>query len=471
MPFDRLKRRDFITLLGAAAGVVVTAPLLAAGQDYPNRPVMLIVNFPPGGSTDAMARIIREPLVQALGQSIIIDNRGGAGGTTGAAAVANAKPDGYTLLLSVNSALTTNRYLQKNFPFDPKTAFSPITLTSDVALVLAVHPSLPVHDVTGLIEYARKNPGKLAYATPGIGSSHHICGELLKQKVGIDMVHVPYRGGALAMQDLLAGNVKVGFSTLPVALPQAQAGGIRVIAAAEKTRLPELPDTPTIDETVSRRHQRRLEWPAGAGRSAGADHRQAQCSGGGGAEDAGHYRQNEASGPAPTEQHACGIRQPPRQRGRPLGEGHSIDWHSARIADGCGSVPLVRVRHQRQMQRDRGEATRILPSLNVKTARSWRGIVPFTHLAREGRMTVTIGRRELLAALGGAAAAWPLAARAQQVERTRRIGARLAAFTQALSQLGWSEGRNLRIDARWATAGDVHRHAAELVALPPDVLL
>jgi tripartite-type tricarboxylate transporter receptor subunit TctC len=150
-------------------------------------------------------------------------------------AVANAKPDGYTILLSVNSALTTNRYLQKNFPFDPKTAFAPITVTSDVALVLAV---------TELIEYARKNPGKLAYATAGIRSSHHICGELLKQKVGIDMVHVPYRGGALAMQDLLAGNVKVGFSTLPVALPQAQAGGIRVIAAAEKTRLPELPDTP-----------------------------------------------------------------------------------------------------------------------------------------------------------------------------------------------------------------------------------
>jgi tripartite-type tricarboxylate transporter receptor subunit TctC len=246
-----VKRREFITLIGGAAVAVVTiSPVVAAGQDYPSRSITLIVNFPPGGSTDATARIIREPLSQALGQSIIIDNRGGAGGTTGAAAVANAKPDGYTLLLSVNSALTTNRYLQKNFPFDPKTAFAPITLTSDVALVLAVHPSLPVHDVTELIEYARKNPGKLAYATPGIGSSHHVCGELLKQKVGIDMVHVPYRGGALAMQDLLAGNVKVGLSTLPVALPQAQAGGIRVIAAAEKTRLPELPDTPTIDEAV-----------------------------------------------------------------------------------------------------------------------------------------------------------------------------------------------------------------------------
>src|SRR5262249_59192312 len=199
MPCDRLKRAAFITLLGAAASVTVPAPLLAAGQDYPNRPVTLIVNFPPGGSTDAMARIIREPLIQALGQSIISDNRGGAGGTTGAAAVANAKPDGYTLLLSANSPLTTNRYLQKNFPFDPKTAFAPITLTSDVALVLAVHPSLPVRDVAELIEYAKKNPGKLAYASPGIGSSHHICGELIKQKAGIDMVHVPYRGGPLAI--------------------------------------------------------------------------------------------------------------------------------------------------------------------------------------------------------------------------------------------------------------------------------
>src|SRR5881227_4021471 len=134
------KQLQSIVLL-AAAIVIVAAPY-AAAQDYPHRPITLIVNFPAGGSTDAMARILREPLSQGLGQSIIIDNRGGAGGTTGAAAAANAKPDGYTLLLSVNSSLITNKFLQKNFPFDPRTAFAPITLSSDVALVLAVHPSL-----------------------------------------------------------------------------------------------------------------------------------------------------------------------------------------------------------------------------------------------------------------------------------------------------------------------------------------
>src|SRR5215467_11293010 len=246
-----VKRREFITLIGGAAVAVVTiSPVIAAGQDYPSRSITLIVNFPPGGSTDATARIIREPLSQALGQSIIIDNRGGAGGTTGAAAVANAKPDGYTLLLSVNSSLITNKFLQKNFPFDPRTAFAPITLTSDVALVLAVHPSMPVHGVSELIDYARKNPGKLAYGSAGIGTMHHIMGVFFKQKTAYEMVHVPYRGGAPLMQDLIAGNVKVSFNTLPTALPQAQAGLIRIIAVAEKTRLPELPDKPTIDETI-----------------------------------------------------------------------------------------------------------------------------------------------------------------------------------------------------------------------------
>src|SRR5262245_34966869 len=222
----------------------------ADAQDYPARPITMIVGFPPGGSTDATARILQDPLSQALGQNIIIDNRGGAGGTTGAAAVASARPDGYTLLFSVNASLTMNMYLQKNFPFDTLKAFAPITLASDVVLVLVVNSSLPVKSVPELIEYAKRNPGKLAYGSSGVGSGHHICGELIKQKTGIDMVHVPYRGGAPTMQDLVAGNIGVAFGTLPSVLPHVASGAIRKIAAAEREPLPDHPDLPLIHETL-----------------------------------------------------------------------------------------------------------------------------------------------------------------------------------------------------------------------------
>jgi len=240
----------FHALRHVLVAMLLLMPFRAWAQDYPTRPITMIVGFPPGGSTDAAARIVQDPMQRALGQTIIIDNRGGAGGTTAAAAVANANPDGYTLLLSVNASLTMNMYMQKNFPFNSKTAFAPISLTSDVVLVLAVNSELPVKSVPELIEYARKNPGKLSYGSSGVGSGHHICGELLKQKTGIDMVHVPYRGGGPAIQDLVAGNIQVSFGTLPAILPHVASGKIRIIAAAEKKRLPDFPDLPTIDETV-----------------------------------------------------------------------------------------------------------------------------------------------------------------------------------------------------------------------------
>ena len=236
----------FVSLFAA----VLAAPGAILAQDYPTRPITMVVPFPPGGSTDAMARIIQDPMGQALGQTLVIDNRGGAGGSTGAAAVANARPDGYTILLSVNASLTMNMYMQKSFPFDSKKAFAPITLLSDVALVLAVNSALPVKTVPELIDYARKNPGKLSYGSAGVGSGHHISGEILKQKTGIDMVHVPYRGGGPLIQDLVAGNIQVGFGTLPAVLPHAATGAIRIIAVAEKTRLADMPDMPTINEFV-----------------------------------------------------------------------------------------------------------------------------------------------------------------------------------------------------------------------------
>jgi tripartite-type tricarboxylate transporter receptor subunit TctC len=187
---------------------------------------------------------------QTLGQHNNTDNTSGAGGTDAAAAVANAKPDGYTLLYTVNAALTMNMYMQKNFPFNSKTAFAPVGVASDVVLALAVNAKMPIHSVQELIDYAKKNPGKLSYGSSGVGSGHHICGELLKQKTGIDMVHVPYRGGAPAVQDLVAGQIPVAFGTLPALLPHVASGAIRIIASAEKGRLSEFPDLPAINEIV-----------------------------------------------------------------------------------------------------------------------------------------------------------------------------------------------------------------------------
>src|SRR5262249_2445972 len=160
------------TIQVAVLAVIGLSPP-AFALDYPNRPITVVVPFPPGASTDASARITQDPMSQVLGQPIVIDNRGGAGGPTGSAAVANSKPDGYTLLVTVNAPITMNKYMQKNFPFNPKTAFAPITLMADSVLALAVNATLPVSSVPELIDYAKRNPGKLAYGSAGIGSGPH----------------------------------------------------------------------------------------------------------------------------------------------------------------------------------------------------------------------------------------------------------------------------------------------------------
>jgi tripartite-type tricarboxylate transporter receptor subunit TctC len=238
-----------IVACGALALMTLPPPVVRA-QDYPNRPITVIVSFPPGASTDASARLTRDALAETLGQPVVIDNRAGAGGTIGSAAVANAAPDGYTLLVTVNPPITMNMYMQKNFPYDAMKAFAPISLMADSVLVLAVNAALPVKSVAELVDYAKKNPGKLSYGSAGIGSGHHIAGELLKQRTGIDMVHVPYRGTGPAIQDLVAGQIQISFGTTPAVLPQAAAGTIRILALAEARRHPDLPSIPTIDEAV-----------------------------------------------------------------------------------------------------------------------------------------------------------------------------------------------------------------------------
>ncbi len=229
---------------------VLTAAGAASAQDYPIRAITIIVPFTPGASTDAVARLTRDVLERELGAPVVIDNRGGAGGTIGAAAVANAKADGYTLLITVNAPITMNMYVQKTFPYNALTAFEPISLAAESVLVLAVNASLPVKSVQELVDYAKQNPGRLSYGSAGIGSAHHIAGELIKQKTGIDMAHVVYRGSGPAIQDLVAGNIQVSFGTTPAVLPHAQAGTIRMIALAEARRHPDLPGVPTIHETL-----------------------------------------------------------------------------------------------------------------------------------------------------------------------------------------------------------------------------
>jgi tripartite-type tricarboxylate transporter receptor subunit TctC len=210
----------------------------------------VVAPFPPGASVDALARITRDPLSELLGQPVVIENRAGAGGSTGAGVVANAAPDGYTLLVTVNAPITMNTFLQKSIPFDPRRSFTPVTLAAETSLLLAVHPSLPVNNVAELLAHAKSTTGKLSYGSAGVGSGHHITGELLKQKSGIDMNHVPYRGGAPAIQDLVAGHIQISFGTPPAVLPQSTAGRIRIIAVSEDRRFPDLPAVPTIAETV-----------------------------------------------------------------------------------------------------------------------------------------------------------------------------------------------------------------------------
>ncbi|MFN3348827.1 Bug family tripartite tricarboxylate transporter substrate binding protein [Pseudorhodoplanes sp.] len=245
------------TKRSAVFALALAAPIFAAGiasaqtANWPNRAITLIVPYPPGASTDFIARLIRDPLEAELKVPVVVENKPGAGGTTGAAQVAKAAPDGYTFLVTVNAPVTMNSFMQKNFPFDPMKSFTPVIKVADVVMTLAVNAKLPVNTVQELIDYAKKNPDqKMSFGSAGVGSAHHIAGELLKQKTGINMVHVPYRGGGPAIADLVAGHIPISFGTTPAVMPQAQAGTIRILALVETKRSPDLPGIPTVSETV-----------------------------------------------------------------------------------------------------------------------------------------------------------------------------------------------------------------------------
>jgi tripartite-type tricarboxylate transporter receptor subunit TctC len=222
----------------------------AFAQSWPDRQITLIVPFPPGGSTDILARIVATHLRQSLGQSVIIENRTGASGNIGTAAVARAAPDGYTLLFNTMSVHTMNHALFTSMPFDGVKDFSPIALLAYVTNTMIIHPSVPANNVREFIDYAKANPGKIAYASGGPGSTNHLCAALFEKLAGVSMVHVPYRGGAPAVADTVAGQTQLLFTAGTQSLEHVKAGKLRLLAITEGKRSSLLPDVPTVGETV-----------------------------------------------------------------------------------------------------------------------------------------------------------------------------------------------------------------------------
>ena len=247
-----MNRRRFLTAaqaLGAALLAQVVPFGSAVAQEYPDRPVHLIVPFPPGGGADILARTVAPRLAQALGKPIVIENKPGAGGNVGAEYVARAAPDGYTLLYGTNGTHGINASLYRNLRFDPVKDFVPVSRMTTIAAMLIVNNQFPPTTVDELIRYAKANPGKVNFASAGNGTTSHLAGELFKTMAGIDIVHVPYRGGALAVTDLIGGQVQMMIDVMPNALPLARDGRARGIAVSTATRYPGAPEYPTIAES------------------------------------------------------------------------------------------------------------------------------------------------------------------------------------------------------------------------------
>jgi tripartite-type tricarboxylate transporter receptor subunit TctC len=218
-----------------------------AAQPYPNRPVKIIVPTPAGGPVDVMARVLANALPAFLGQNVIVENRAGAGNTLGSRTAAAAEPDGYTLLASAASGLIMSPMIYKTAGYD-ETSFAPIALVTETPQVLVAHPAAPFNTVGELIAYAKANPGRLNYSTGGAGTLPHLTAELFKQLTGTDIVHVPYKGGGPALTDVVGGQVQFTFDTLGTSLQLIRAGMLKPLAVSNPTRLPELPDVPTMPE-------------------------------------------------------------------------------------------------------------------------------------------------------------------------------------------------------------------------------
>jgi len=237
---------DFVGSILTKVGFGLNARRL---ESYPIRAVTIILPFPSGGPGEFVIRLVADGLSCALGQSVIIENQpGGASGTVGATAVVSADPNGYTLLWSSPSPLITAPVVYKNLGYDPVKSFAPIAMTFSAPQVLTINPRTPVTSVQELVAHAKANPGKINFASPGYGTQPHLLGEMFKSMAAIDIIHIPYRGPAAAIADLLAGQVQMYFETAPVVLPHIETGKLKALAVAAKTRLPQLPATPTASQ-------------------------------------------------------------------------------------------------------------------------------------------------------------------------------------------------------------------------------
>ena len=233
-------------LLGALVGLLALAGPAAAQSDYPNRPVRLIIPFPPGGSNDVVGRVIAQHLGESLGKQVIVDNRAGAGGVIGTELASKTAPDGYTIL-GISLAHAVNPWLYK-LPYDPIKAFAPIGIMAKGPVVLSVNPGLPVHSVKELVTLAKQKPGDLQYASAGVGSFQHLSAELFKLTAGVDILHIPFKGGGPAMTDVMGGHTKVLFSSLVQTTPHIKSGKLRALAVGGTERSAVLPDLPTVAE-------------------------------------------------------------------------------------------------------------------------------------------------------------------------------------------------------------------------------
>jgi tripartite-type tricarboxylate transporter receptor subunit TctC len=242
-------KRAIVTSAAVVLAAAVALGGAATAQNYPTKPIKLIVPFAPGGPADVIGRIIGQQAGMILGQSFVVENRGGAGGSIGARLAAQAEPDGYALMFANTSTLSINPAVYKNLDYDPA-KFVPVALVGTTSNIVVVNPALPVRSIADLVAYGKANPGKLSYSSPGVGTPPHMIGEMFKLRTGLDITHVPYKSGGSSTQDVVSGQVPLTFENPAVSLPLVEAGTIRAIAVTSEARNPRLPDVPTMSETI-----------------------------------------------------------------------------------------------------------------------------------------------------------------------------------------------------------------------------